>query len=186
MAKVKLNPVLERVRGQVGDVVFKRYNDEVIMARKPDLTGRTPTEGQAAHREQFKLAALYGRTVLADPQKKAVYDAAAKSKYVPAFALTIGDFLNAPVVDEIDLSGYTGKTGETICVAASDDFEVTGVEVSITDANGAVLEHGPAAAQNGSWSYTATTDLTAGQPVSIVATATDRPGHKGTKTQAKS
>ena len=185
MAKVKLNPVLQRVRGKVGDLVFKRYNDGVIVARKPDLTENPPTEGQAAQRRQFKLATLYGRTVLADPVKKAVYEATAKAKGIPAFALTVGDFLNAPTVDEIDLSGYTGKTGETIRITASDDFEVTDVAVSITDAGGTVLENGPATAQNGAWNYTTTTDLTAGQPVSIVVTTTDRPGNKGTKTQAR-
>jgi hypothetical protein len=185
MAKVKLNPVLQRVRGKVGDLVFKRYNDGVIMARKPDLTDNPPTEGQAAQRRQFKLATLYGRTVLADPVQKTVYEATAKAKGIPAFALTVGDFLNAPTVDEIDLSGYTGKAGETIRITASDDFEVTGVAVSITDAGGTVLENGPATAQNGTWSYTTTTNLTAGQPVSIAVTATDRPGHTGDENAGK-
>ena len=36
MAKVKFNPVLEQIRGQVGDLVFKHYGDEVIVGRKPD------------------------------------------------------------------------------------------------------------------------------------------------------
>ena len=186
MAKVKLNPVLQRLRGKVGDLVFKRYNDGVILASKPELTDNPPTAGQVAQRRQFKLATLYGRTVLADPVQKTVYEATAKAKGIPVFALAVGDFLNAPTVDEIDLSGYTGKAGETIRITASDDFAVMGVVVSINDAGGKVLENGPAAAQNGAWSYTTTTSLTAGQPVSIVVTATDRPGHTGTKTQAKS
>lgn len=101
------------------------------------------------------------------------------------FALTIAYFLHAPAVDEIDLSSYTGKAGEAIRIRASDDFEVTGIEVSITDSNGAVLERGPAARVDGmpAWSYPTTTDLPAGQQVSIEVTATDRPGHKGTKSQ---
>ena len=39
MARVKLNPILEQVRGQVGDLVFKRYGEGVIISRKPDLEG---------------------------------------------------------------------------------------------------------------------------------------------------
>jgi hypothetical protein len=35
------------------------------------------------------------------------------------------------------------------------------------------------------WTYTTTTNLPDGQPVSIEVTATDRPGHKTTKTQVK-
>jgi len=46
MAEVKLNPVMEQIRGKVGDLVFRRYEDEVVIARKPDLSGRTPTPGQ--------------------------------------------------------------------------------------------------------------------------------------------
>jgi hypothetical protein len=48
------------------------------------------------------------------------------------------------VVDEIDLSVCTGKAGGPIRIRASDDVEVKGVEVSITDSNGTVLERGPA------------------------------------------
>ncbi len=52
--------------------------------------------------------------------------------------------------------------------------------------NGAVLEQGAATAtSDGAWTYTTTTNLPAGQQVVIEVSATDRPGHKGTKTQAK-
>jgi hypothetical protein len=185
MAKVKLSSVLTRVRGKMGDVVFRKYNDEVVMARVPDLSGVTPTDKQVAHRQRFKLASLYGKTVLADPQKKAVYEATAKAKGVPVFALTVADFLNAPAVDEIDLSAYTGKAGETIRITASDDFEVTGVAVAIHDTNGAVLEQGAATAVDGAWNYLTTTSLPTGHQVSIEVSVTDRPGHKGSRTQTR-
>jgi hypothetical protein len=32
--KVELTPVLEQLRGQVGDLVFKRYGDEVVISHK--------------------------------------------------------------------------------------------------------------------------------------------------------
>lgn len=54
MAKVKLNPILEQVRGAVGDLVFKRYGDEVVLARKPDVEGREASAAQTAHRERFR------------------------------------------------------------------------------------------------------------------------------------
>ena len=49
MAKVKLNPVLEQMRGQVGDLVFKHYGDEVVVGRNPDRSGLQPTEAQLNH-----------------------------------------------------------------------------------------------------------------------------------------
>jgi hypothetical protein len=167
--------------------VFKPYHDEVILAHRPDFAGLTPTEQQAARRERFKLAVRYGDAVPAYAEKRAVYDAASKAKGIAAFALTVGDFLNAPAVDEIGLSGYTGKAGETIRIQASDDFEATGVAVGITDPSGAVLEQGPAtrAGADAAWTYQTTVNLPVGQQVSIEVTAADRPGHKTTKTPVR-
>ena len=63
---------------------------------------------------------------------------------------------------------------------------LTGVAVAIRKPDGTVLEQGAATAGNDSvWAYTTTTALPAGQNVLIEVTATDRPGHKTTKTQAR-
>jgi hypothetical protein len=148
---------------------------DFIASKHLKASGRAPTTAPAAQRERFRLAVPYGSTVIADPERKAIYQASAKEKGISVFALTIGDFLNAPAVEEIDLSGYTGKSSETIRVTASDDFEVTGVEVAITDSNGTVLERGPATRAPGSstWNYPTTATLPDGQSVSIEVTATD-------------
>jgi hypothetical protein len=186
MAKVKLNPVLEQVHGKVGDLVFKKYQDGTIMARKPEVT-QPNTPAQMAVRQNFRLAALYGKTVMADATKRAAYTAKAKQTGKPVFSLTIADFFNAPVVDEIDLSTYGGKPGDIIRVRAHDDFEVAGVQVQVRDTGGTILEQGAAAlsATDGTWGYTATTTLAVNQQVVIEVDATDLPGHTGTKTQAR-
>jgi hypothetical protein len=185
MAKVKLNPVLEAIRGKIGDLVFKRWGDEEIVGKIPDRSGVVPTEGQLAQMARFRLAALYGKAVMADAQSRTIYEDAAARKGTPVFALTVGDFLNAPAVDEIDLSAYTGKTGDKIQVRASDDMEVKGVTVTIRDQSGTALETAPAvwSAATALWVYTATTNLAQGQSASIEVNATDRPGHKTTKVQ---
>jgi hypothetical protein len=62
-----------------------------------------------------------------------------------------------------------------------------GVAVAIRKADGTVLEQGAAVAGSDSlWTYTVTTALPAGQAVMIEVNATDRPGHKTTKSQTKS
>ena len=101
---MKLNPVLEQFRGKIGDLVFRRYGEEVIVCRKPDAEGKELTPGQATARERFKLAAVYGRTALADPESKTLYESKAKKSGHPVFSVTIADFYNAPVIAEIDLS----------------------------------------------------------------------------------
>jgi hypothetical protein len=184
MAKVKLNPVLQKIQGKFGDIVFKRHNQNVVMSRKSDGGDKPPTEAQVAQRRKFLLATRYAKSVLNDSEKKAFYESAAKSSGTPVYALAVGDYLKSPVVDEIDLSGYTGKAGETIRIQAHDDFEVTGVEVAITDSNGAVLEQGAAVSATDTleWTYVTTTELPDGTQVSVTATAIDHLGHKGTKT----
>ena len=73
MAKVKLNPVLEQMRGPVGDLVFKHYGDAVVVGRKPDRSGVQATAAQLQHQERFRQAVLYGQLVMADLEKKALY-----------------------------------------------------------------------------------------------------------------
>ena len=187
MAKVKLNPALDAIHGHVGDLVFKHMNRSEIVGKMPDRTGIEPTANQLAQQDKFRLAALSGKAVLADAASRVVYEDAAARKGVPVFALTVGDFLNPPAVDEIDLSGYAGKIGDKIEIRASDDLEVQGVTVSIRDQGGDVLEEGATVftPESGRWTYTATTNLAQGQAVSIDVSATDRPGHKTNKTQAR-
>jgi hypothetical protein len=188
MAKVKLNPVIEEIRGKVGDLVFKGYGDETIIARRPDMEGRELTEAQEAHRERFRQATLYGKMVIADPEAKALYDEAAKKRGAPNFALMVADFFNAPTVDEVDLSDYHGEVGDPVVVQAHDDFDVLSVQVDLMDSEGNVLEGGEAQEEppeSGRWIYEAQTAVPTGQTVRIAVTAEDRPGGKGEATEEK-
>jgi hypothetical protein len=179
MAKVKLNPILEQIRGQVGDLVFKRCGDEVVISRKPDLSDVEWSVAQVAHRERFRQATLYGKMVVADPATKVLYDEVAEARGKPVFALIVADFFNAPTVEEVDLSAYGGQSGDEIVVQAADDFDVVGVQVGIADAAGSGIEMGEATETptgSGRWVYAATVDVPAGTSVRIGVAATDRPG----------
>ncbi len=77
-----------------------RSGDEIVLSRPPDTEGREWTEAQVTHRERFRQAAIYGKMVMADPEAKAVYEEVAKAKGKPVFSLMVGDFRNAPSIDE--------------------------------------------------------------------------------------
>ena len=118
-----------------------------------------------AARERFREAALYGKMVMADAETKALYVDAAKDKGKPVFSLTIADFFNAPSVDEVDLSAYSGVVGDEIIIMASDDFDVQGVEVALSDEAGNPIESGIAVenpADSGRWLYTTTAAVATG------------------------
>jgi len=100
----------------------------------------------------------------------------------------VADFFNAPSVDEVDLSGYGGAAGDKIVIKASDDFEVLGVNVALTNGDGSPLESGAAIetpVKSGRWVYTATSAVTTGTTVRIAVIASDRPGGKGEAAQEK-
>jgi hypothetical protein len=99
-------------------------------------------------------------------------------------------------VDEVDLSAYAGQVGDKIAIRAHDDFDVSGVRVAISSADGHALESGAAVETPpnpnnavgraaGRWLYTATAAVLTGTSVRIEVTATDRPGHKTVKTATK-
>ena len=183
--KVKLNPMFEEVSGQLGEMVFRELRGETVVSRKPILSGG-PTENQLEHRERFKQAAAYGKSALADADTRALYEATAKSKNMPVFALTVADFFNAPVIDALDLSEYNQQPGSLIHISARDDFGVMRVQVSIVSDNNDPIENGEAVAVGGGWVYTTTATITTGTSVVVNVVATDRPGGTAVKSQTKS
>ena len=79
------------------DPAFKEYNHVDIVTRLPDRTGVVSTINQVAQQDKFRLAVLYGKAVIADPDAKEVYEDASARKGMSAFALERGRFLKPPV-----------------------------------------------------------------------------------------
>jgi len=182
MAKVTFNPTVKHVHGHVGDLIFKARDGQNIVAAKPDHVHQPNTPAQQQQKEQFRLGAFYAKGIMADAQARAPYAAKAKQVHKPAFALILGDYLTPPVVDQIDLGGYHKHVGEPILIKAHDDFEVSGVTVTIADNAQTPVETGTATfdpAVN-AWRYVATVDASAKPGVTVTANALDRPGHTGT------
>jgi hypothetical protein len=92
--------------------------------------------------------------------------------------------MHPPVAEDIELSGYTGKKGETIRISARDDLAVATLWVAIRDRSGTVLEEGGAVQVKAglTWLYLTQSDVPGGQIVQIQATATDHAGNAGAKT----
>lgn len=188
MAKVKLNPIVEQVRGQVGQLVFRQSYGQQVVGRKADQSDHVPTAGQVEVRERFRQAALYGRVALADPATKEIYEGAANKKGKPVFSMVMADFLNAPSIDEVDLSEYTGAQGSPIFIRTEDDFSVAQVRVSVAGTDGTQLEAGEAALESGGtgrWVYRAGSTIPTGTSVRISVTSTDRPGGAAVKDAQK-
>lgn len=178
MAKSGNNIVTHGLSGKVGDLlVFRQRNGETIVASKPDRHAPM-SEAQLNQIQHFQEAVLYSKGVLSDPAMKEAYAKAAK-KGQSAYVVALADFLKAPHIDEIDVTGYTGQPGSSIRVRAVDNFKVSGVGVRIENSDGKLIENGNAVCgENGlDWIFTASAsnDLVAGDK--IIITVTDLPGH---------
>ena len=180
MGKSIINTALGTLSGGIDKWVYRQVNGRTLISKRP-VFAADPSEAQRAVQDRFRAAAVYGNEVMADPARRAVYAAFAAAKKVPLYVAIVTDFLRLPVVDQIDLAGFHGAVGDPIRVKATDDCGVMGVTVGIRAADETVLEQGVATLDAGMWVYAATMAHPAGTPVSITATAVDRPGTRASK-----
>lgn len=174
MAECKNNIVTHGLSGKVGDLlVFSQRNGKTVVSKAPkDRTGEL-SDKQKAHKLKFQKAVLYAKGVLNDSLKKELYEAKADNSIgMSTYNVAVADLLNAPDIEEINLSGYEGNPGDVIKITATDDFGVVAVTVKIENADGSLVEEGSAVNNGAEWIYTATAsnpDL-AGDKITVQAT----------------
>jgi hypothetical protein len=177
MPKVKFNKLIENLSGHVGDLIFYEADGQNLSRAMPEIIAER-TEKQKANSDRFLAAQRYAATALADPMLKAAYKAACRGHQNPR-NLAIRDALRPPVVESINLDGYTGKPGDIVRVKATDDFRVVEVKVTVCGPGGELIEQGNAelSSADGEWRYTTRTEVPSGQSVSLLAMARDNPGN---------
>jgi hypothetical protein len=179
MAKSKGNVITFGLSGKVGDLLVFRQRDGQTIVAKLAESPKKSSEKQKEHRKLFQRATIYAKAAVEDPQLKGLYDAAAKKKKgITAYNVAVADFCHAPDIETVDLSDYTGMTGDEIRIIASDDFAVKSVHVSIKDVDGSTVEEGYASHGLGNlWTYIATQNNECLDGDKIVITASDIPGN---------
>ncbi|TCN60149.1 hypothetical protein D0809_09455 [Flavobacterium circumlabens] len=176
MAESKNNIITHGLSGKVGDIiVFSQRGSKTIVSKAPKERTGEPTEKQKKQIAKFQEATIYAKAALQEAATKAIYEKGANpEKNISAYNVAVADMLGAPKIEEIDLSQYKGKKGDTISVKVTDDFKVVAVKVLIENADGTLVEEGNAkiSANGLDWIYTATKendDLT-GDKITIQAT----------------
>jgi len=179
MAESKNNVLTHGMTGLVGNmIVFRSPGGKTFVSTKPKARTGEPSDNQKQHQGRFQEAILYGKTAIADHQKKADY-AKAITGGETAYNIAVADFFHAPNIKDVDVSKYTGKVGETITIRATDDFKVMEVSVAIYNADGTEVEHGLAvlSANGVDWVYTAIAENASLDGDRIVICASDLPGN---------
>ena len=181
MAKQKNNIIMRSTRGMVGgQIVFKRRAGKGYVSAAPEVNeNRKPTEKQLAVQEKFKTSTAYAQLAIKDAGLKKAYKAAALRGQT-AYNVAFQDASYAPKVIALFTDGYTGVIGNTLVVRATDNFKVAIVKVSIRNANGELIEEGPAELSTGDlWIYTVTQSNFNINGTKIKATAFDMPENEG-------
>ena len=113
------------------------------------------------------------------PGNQEIYKEKAAKKGRTPFNVAVADFLKAPSIENVNISGYTGNAGDTIRISVMDDFAVKAVTVRITNSDGTLVEEGDAVsdAAGYEWTFTATqiNDSLAGDKIEIFVS--DIPGN---------
>lgn len=181
MANLNLMLARDATEGKSSEYIYGVRNNRMYFYRRPSRDSIPESQRQVI--DKFRLGALYAKGVKADPAQRAFYEGLAASRGGRLHVVIMTDYLKAPVVKAIDLDGFKGVIGDPIRVTALDDAQVVVVTVEIRDQDGTLLEQGPAVEAGDKWVYATTVAHPADTPVTITATAVDRPGNKGSKTE---
>jgi len=89
MAKVKLNPMFDGLRGRMGDMVFRALYGGTVAGRVQDFSRRILSADQQVQIGRFKTAVPLAKELLADPQRRAECEALAAQLHKPLMAVAI-------------------------------------------------------------------------------------------------
>jgi hypothetical protein len=179
MAVSKNNPLVHGASGMIGGtVVFRTWNGKTYMYNRPKKPTKQSVQ-QKENRLRFKMATMFAKSMMKDPQKKAEYQEIAKKQKLPnAYTAAITEYMRKPEIKEVDLKAYSGKENEEIKVEArKKGFDIEVVEVIVANEKGQVVEQGKALKVGHSeWLYK-TTRTTDSRMLQIIVRARERTGN---------
>lgn len=180
MAHVKDNILLKNVSGTIGKQmnVFNRYGETYLRTTKKKKQVKFSAR-QLQSQYNFADAVVYAKQVIKDPEMNLYYLSLAR-KGQSAYNVAMKDALGAPVINDINIDAYTGKSGQVISIRAVDFFRVYQVTVEIIDLSGEIIEKGAAVQQWKPmyWDYKTTVAPGIEQVGKIQVTAVDMPGNR--------
>jgi len=109
MALVTLNPIIKRIRGKLGNTVFRRTAAGTFgsAGKIADMSKVKWRKAQQEHRQRFRQAVVYARAAMADPKVRAKYERAAAKKGKRPFDLAVSDFFHGKNL-------FVGSSGSAI------------------------------------------------------------------------
>lgn len=182
MARISGNPAVKGARGMVnGTLVYRKYQDGMILTGAPEKSSKAPSEKQLEHRKNFRLANFYAARVKADPELLAAYrEAAAYREYPNVHSFIVADYFHSPEVISFMVDPQKEPSEvQRLAVHVIDLMFPRSVILRIQTPDGTELESGPAVMANDRQSWVLTlldpTHLAVGNLLEVEVT--DYPGH---------
>src|SRR5512140_1936945 len=179
------NPIFRSVRGSLGGFTLRTDTEgKVHVQDRPGPRTAPLTALQKKHQKRFNRACAYVKAALADPEKRAIYEAVAARGHISVHNAAMQDYMTPPVIMEIDPADYSGRAHEHIRMQVDDTADAARVRVVIRDCVGSVVEQGPAVrtASGLNFRYRTRKDVELVQTVRIEVIATDLAGNQDRKT----
>lgn len=181
MAISKDNLITYGLSGLLGkQVVFRTQKGRTIISKRTKPKDRK-SKAQLKQRSRFSEATIYAKGAIADMDIRKLYDAKAQKseKLQTAFNVAVADYMRAPEIMHIDVTGYKGDIGDVIVISAMDDFMVKEVKVEIESGDGVRIEAGDAVpGPNGvDWVYETRSSNGLWEGCKVVVRVSDLPGN---------
>ena len=183
MAKLRKETKADISAVLADDVAKRTYRGQTIFStiKRP---GKSKSVKRKASNDRFADGNRWAKGILKDPEIKKLYSKGINDNLPNAHTVAVQDYLTPPTIHYISQKQHTGAIGDKIRIKATDSFQVTSVDVTITDKNGTELEKGPAERYKRKpqmWIYTVTVANPDVAGTVIKVTAMDRPKNKVTK-----
>ncbi len=95
MAEVDLNPTIRRLRGKLGDVVFRQTpSGKLTMIKRADMSNVDWNQAQQDQRQHFKEANTYAQAAMANETLRLIYENAARKRKKNPYRLAFSDYFN--------------------------------------------------------------------------------------------
>jgi hypothetical protein len=183
MPKIKKKTKADMSAATADTVAMKKYRNQTVFT-VITVPKKSKSKKKQDSIDAFRDANTWAKNKLKEPGMKELYSKGINSKLSNAHTVAVCDKLHPPVIHYINVEKFRGAVGDEIRVKATDDFQVTEVELSIMNGNGKIIEKGaavPYGRNHSIWIYTV--KVTNPSPVGTVITATayDRPGNRAVK-----
>ena len=93
MAEITLHPMFQTIQGKSGGLVYRRTSrGKIFLIKRADMSNVTWSDAQQEQRQAFKAANAYARAAMADPERRAMYEEAARKQNKRPYHLAVSDY----------------------------------------------------------------------------------------------